>query len=193
MKDTQRWQACMVLSNFQAASHVSHIPYLHQQSSGLLFKQHNGGKPNMKYQVTWSSLSTRSQNNSSATLWAGSRGGDSNPPKKLLQAREIQASGCKEQQHLPSSTSGLHCSVEIKIISISEDMGYTNVYIVVALLSSRYKPSSTQSMLNPPWWSGRSLIPRSNFQWNFKGHYNQKNVAQAVFYLQRQCLHPSPQ
>lgn len=121
--------ASMALSNFQAASRMAHIPYLHQQSSGLLFKQHNGEKPNMKDQVTSSSLSTRSQNNSS-TLWAGSRGGEGKSLEKLLQAREIQASGCKEQQHLPPSTSGLCCSVEIKIIS--DDTGYTKVYTAVA-------------------------------------------------------------
>jgi len=35
-----------------AASHANPIPYLHQQSSGLLFKQHNQRKLNMMYQVT---------------------------------------------------------------------------------------------------------------------------------------------
>ena len=43
----------MFPSNFQAASHVDPIPYLHLQSSGLLFKQHNRGKLNVTYQVTW--------------------------------------------------------------------------------------------------------------------------------------------
>lgn len=42
----------MLLGNFEAASHVDPIPYLHQQSSGLLFKQHNREKLNMTYRVT---------------------------------------------------------------------------------------------------------------------------------------------
>lgn len=42
----------MLLGNFQAASHVDPTPYLHQQSSGLPFKEHNREKLNMTYPVT---------------------------------------------------------------------------------------------------------------------------------------------
>lgn len=64
----KRWQAYMFPGNFQAASHVDPIPYLHKQSSGLLFKQQNWRKFNMMYWVTCAPLSTRSQNNSSAAV-----------------------------------------------------------------------------------------------------------------------------
>ena len=63
-----------------------------------------------------------------ASQLAGSRGGEGKSSERLLQARVIQASGCTEQQHLfRTSTSGLCCSVETKIIRILKDTDYAKV------------------------------------------------------------------